>query len=70
LQLVLVVAAPRGDGLPGSISHNIVARHLEGWPLVPTDHPRSGEDLRYGSILNPPWARDSLDPVLGCGGDS
>jgi hypothetical protein len=26
LQLVLVVMAPRGDTLPGSISHNIVGR--------------------------------------------
>jgi hypothetical protein len=70
LQLVLVVAAPRGDGLLGSINHNITNRCLEGWPLVPTDNPGSGEDLRYGAVVNSPRARESLDPVLGCGGDS
>jgi hypothetical protein len=65
-----VAAAPRGDGLLGNVNHNIVARCSEGWPLVLADHPGSGEDLCYGPVLNPPWVRDSLDPVLGCGGDS
>jgi hypothetical protein len=37
---------------------------------VPADHPRSREDLCYGMVLNPPRARDSLDTLLGCGGDS
>jgi hypothetical protein len=45
LQFTLVVTAPRSDGLPGSISHNITDRCSEGWPLVPAEDPRSREDL-------------------------
>jgi hypothetical protein len=45
------VAALRGDGLPDSINHNIIARCSKGWPLVPADHPAFGEDLCYGPVL-------------------
>jgi hypothetical protein len=57
-----------GDGLPGSICHSVAGRCSESWPLVPPDHPGSEEDLCDGVVLNLPWARDSLDLVLGCSG--
>jgi hypothetical protein len=70
IHLVLVVTAPRGDGLLGSISHSIIARCLEGWPLVPADHPGPREDLCYGPILIPALVRDSFDLVLGYSSDT
>jgi hypothetical protein len=36
---------------------------------VSADHLGSGEDLCYGLLLKPRWVRNSIDPVLGCGGD-
>jgi hypothetical protein len=68
LQFTLVAMAPRSDGLPGGISHSITDRCSEGWPLVPVEDPRSGEDLYNCLEFHPPWTRDSLDPVSWGGG--
>jgi hypothetical protein len=70
LQFTLVAIAPRSDGLPSGISHNITDRCSEGWPLVPTEDPRSVEDLCNYLKFHPPWTRDSLDPVSWGGGDA
>jgi hypothetical protein len=63
LQFTIVATALRSDGLLGGISHNITDRCSEGWPLVPTEDPRSEEDLYNCIEFHPPWMRDSLDPV-------
>jgi hypothetical protein len=62
--------APRSDGLPGGISHNITNRCSEGWPLVPAEDPRFGEDLCNCLEFYLPSTRDSLDPVSWGGGDA
>jgi hypothetical protein len=63
MQLILVEMAPRSDGLPGGVSHNITDRCPEGWPLVPAEDPGPGEDLYNYLEFQPPWTHDSLDPV-------
>jgi hypothetical protein len=70
LQFIRVATAPRSDGLLGDISHSIADRCSEGWPLVPTEDPRSGEDLYKCLEFHPPWTRDSLDPASWGGGDA
>jgi hypothetical protein len=70
LQFTLVVTAPRNDGLPGGISHDITDRCSEGWPLVPTKDPGSREELYSCLEFHLPWTRDSLDPVSWGGGDA
>jgi hypothetical protein len=54
LQLALVEMAPRSDGLPGGISHNITDRCSKGCPLVPTENPGPREDLCDGLEFHPP----------------
>jgi hypothetical protein len=58
LQSALVATNPRSDGLPGSVSHNIIVRHSEGWPLVFADDPGPEEDHCDGLELHLPWTRD------------
>jgi hypothetical protein len=70
LELTLVATAPRSDGLPGGVSHNITDRCSEGWPLVSAEEPRLGEDLCDVLEFHPPWTQDSLDLVFGGGGDA
>jgi hypothetical protein len=70
LQFILVAIAPRSDGLPGSISHNITDRCSKGWPLVPVEDPGSRKDLYNCLEFHPPWTQDSLDPVSWGGGDA
>jgi hypothetical protein len=70
LQFILVETALRSDGLPGGISHSITDRCSEGWPLVPAEDPRSGEDLCNCLEFHLPWTQDSLDPVSWGGGDA
>jgi hypothetical protein len=62
--------APRSDGLPGGISHNITDRCSEGRPLVSVEDPRSGEDLYNCLKFYLPWTRYSLDFVSWGGGDA
>jgi hypothetical protein len=45
LPFILVATAPRSDGLSGGISHSVIDRCSEGWPLVPAEDPGSREDL-------------------------
>jgi hypothetical protein len=54
LQLALMAMAPRSDGLPCVVSHNITSRCSEGWPMVPTDDPRPREDVYDGLEFHPP----------------
>jgi hypothetical protein len=70
LQLILVVMAPRSDGLPGGVSHRISDRCSEGWHLVPVEDPGPRDDLCDGFEFHPPWMRDSLDLVSRCGGNA
>jgi hypothetical protein len=63
LQPTLVAMDPRGDGLPGGISHSVAARGHESWSLVSTEDFGSKEDLGNGFELHPPWTRDILDLV-------
>jgi hypothetical protein len=70
LQFILVAMAPRSDGLPSGISHIITDRCSEGWPLMPTENPGSGEDLCNFLEFHRPWMRDSLDPISWGGGDA
>jgi hypothetical protein len=70
LQFILVATALRSDGLPGGISHSITDRCSKGWPLVPVEDPRSGEDLCNGFEFHPSWTHDSLDLVSSGGGDA
>jgi hypothetical protein len=70
LQLTLVATAPRSDGLPGGVSHNITDRCSEGWPLMPAEDPGPREDLCDSFEFHPPWTRDSLNPVSRGGGDA
>jgi hypothetical protein len=67
LQFILATMAPRSDGLPGGISHSIIDRCFEGWPLMPTEDPGSG-DLCNSLEFHLPWTWDSLDPVSWGGG--
>jgi hypothetical protein len=70
LQLILVAMAQQSDRLPGSINHSITDRCFEGWPLVPVEDPRPGEDLYDGFEFHLPWTRDSLDLVSRGRGDA
>jgi hypothetical protein len=70
LQLATVTTTPRGDGLSGDVSQNIAIRCSIGWPCVPADHLGPLEDLHDNLEFHPPWMRDSLDPILGTGGDA
>jgi hypothetical protein len=70
LKLILVSMAPISDGLTGSVSHSFTDRCSEGWPLVPAEDPGPGEDLCNSFECQPPWTRDSLDPVSRGGGDA
>jgi hypothetical protein len=70
LQFTLVAMAPRSDGLPSSISHNIIDRCSEGWPMVPVEDLGSREDLYNCLEFHPPWTWDYLDPVSWGGGDA
>jgi hypothetical protein len=65
LQLILVATAPRSDGLPGGVSHNITDRCSKGWPLVPAKDTGPGEDLCDSFEFIQPSTRDSLDLVSG-----
>jgi hypothetical protein len=62
--------APRSDGMSSGVSHSIIDRCSEDWPLVPVEDPGPGEDLCDGLEFHPPWMRDSLDPVSCGGGDA
>jgi hypothetical protein len=70
LQLILVVMAPRSDGLLGDVCHNITDRCFEGWPLVLAEDPGLREDLCNYLEFYPPWMWDSLDPISCGGGDA
>jgi hypothetical protein len=70
LQFNLVATAPRSDGLPGGISHNITDICSKGWPLVLAEDHGSGEDLYIYLEFHPPWTWDSLDHVSWGGGDA
>jgi hypothetical protein len=63
LQLVLVAKNPRSDSLPGGVSHSITVGCSEGWPLVPAEDLRLGEDHGDGLEFHPPWTRNFLDPI-------
>jgi hypothetical protein len=54
LQLILVEMAPRSDGLPSGVSHNITDRCSEGSPLVPVEDLGPREDLCDGLEFHPP----------------
>jgi hypothetical protein len=69
-QFTLVATAPRSDGLPGGIIHNITDRCSDGWPLVPVEDPRSEEDIYNCLEFHPTRMQDSLDPVSWGGGDA
>jgi hypothetical protein len=68
LQLTLVATDPRGDGLPGGVSHNVTVRGPESWSLVSVEDSGSKEDLSNGFELHPPWTWDFLDTVPRSGG--
>jgi hypothetical protein len=70
LQFILVATALRSEGLPGVICHSITDRCSEGWPLVPVEDPRSGENLYNSLEFYLPWTRDSLDLVSWGRGDA
>jgi hypothetical protein len=65
LQFILIVTATRSDGLPGGISHNIIDRCSEGWPLVPVEDHGSGEDLL--TTLNSTCPRHGILLILYLG---
>jgi hypothetical protein len=69
-KLTLIATHLGRDGLPGGVSHNIVARCSESGPLVPAEDSRPKEDLCDGLELNPPWTRDFLDPLPRGSGDA
>jgi hypothetical protein len=68
LQLILVMTAPRSDGLPGSASQSITDRCSKCWPLVPAEDPGPREDLNDGLEFHPPSMWDSLDSLSWGGG--
>jgi hypothetical protein len=70
LQLTSVTMAPRGDGLPGGISHNLTGRCSKPWSLIPVDDLGPVEDIYNGLEFHQPWTRNSLDPISWGGGDA
>jgi hypothetical protein len=64
LHLASVATTPRGDGLPGYVSHNITIRCPVGWPRMPVDHLGPVQDLHDGMELHPSRTQESLDMVL------
>jgi hypothetical protein len=48
----------RSDGLPGGVSHNVVARCSKSWPLVPSEDLGPKDDLGDGLKFHPPWTLD------------
>jgi hypothetical protein len=70
LQFILVMMAPRSDGLPGGINHIIIDRCSKGLPLVPVEDPGSGEDHYNCFEFHPPRTQNSLYPISWGGGDA
>jgi hypothetical protein len=70
LQPALVATDPRSDGLLGSVSHDVIARCSESWPLVPAEDPGPEEDLTDGHEFHAPWTQDYPDPISRGGGDA
>jgi hypothetical protein len=65
LQPALVAMDPRSDSLPSGVSHSIVVRCSECWPLVPVEDPGPKEDLCDGLNSTCPGRGTSLTPYLG-----
>jgi hypothetical protein len=69
LQPTLVAMDPRGDGMPGDVSHNIIALCSESWSLMSGGDSGPEEDLCDSFELHPAWTWDFLD-LGGGGGDA
>jgi hypothetical protein len=54
LQLTLVATDPRGDGLPGGVSHSVAVKRSKSWSLMSTEDSGSEKDLCDGFELHPP----------------